>query len=574
QASLPIHALPEEVAPPARMGASRALAIGASKSATGNPILLQATADGPDIHISGGGFDAAGYTFPSMSPIAQGRTPYNAWSLTTGESDLVDVFAEKINPDNPRQYLHKGAWRNMDVRRETIQVKGAAPVIIEVERTVHGPVIRREAKENVAYSERNVGWGQELRGLSNFIDLSRVRNLADFQKTASRSPGSFNWNYAGVDKHIAMIHSGYLPLRANGVDPRLPTPGTGEYDWQGVQPELSAMVDPKQGYFHAWNNKATSQSFYGDSARYGKSFRTWLGRALVEADDKITYAEMQEIHRKIGRSSGGADLTVTNPKFFTPYLRTAVKGDPRLEAAVAAMDSWNGIYEDNDADDYYDSVGLTVYRKWIDTAQRSIVGDDIDSWWTDVDTAYIKYRTDVLLRAVEGSDAGTPVTYDWFNGVDRNQKLRETVAATVNALETEYGSADPAKWRHRAFYRYYDAAALTPDKPTRRGGAGASRLGGVSLMAGPLGLQPAAVPDNGSEGWNMLVEVKPADPTLYDSTPSGGQNLTITRDGKGNPNIADQVRLHETFRFKAVSLDPRVVKDEAVSTTRLKIPAK
>lgn len=53
------------------------------------------------------------------------------------------------------------------------------------------------------------------------------------------------------------------------------------------------------------------------------------------------------------------------------------------------------------------------------------------------------------------------------------------------------------------------------------------------------------------------------------STPTGGQNLFVSTEGKGNPNIADQVKLHETFEFKKVDLDRAAVEREAVSTTKI-----
>ena len=163
------------------------------------------------------------------------------------------------------------------------------------------------------------------------------------------------------------------------------------------------------------------------------------------------------------------------------------------------------------------------------------------------------------------------MTYDWFKGRSKADVLRKTVADTVAALEKQYDTSDVNSWRQRVFHYYYDpsAQAKNPDKPTRV----SASVGRVSLAAGRLGLQPAYITDNGSENWNMLVEVRKDDPVLYDSTPTGGQNLFISADGKGNPNIADQVRLHENFEFKAVDLDrSRVVRD-AVSSVKLKVPA-
>ena len=46
---------------------------------------------------------------------------------------------------------------------------------------------------------------------------------------------TFNWFYAD-DRDIAMYSSGRLPLRSAGVDPGLPTIGTGRYEWRGFLP--------------------------------------------------------------------------------------------------------------------------------------------------------------------------------------------------------------------------------------------------------------------------------------------------------------------------------------------------
>ena len=45
------------------------------------------------------------------------------------------------------------------------------------------------------------------------------------------SPFTFNVGYAD-DRDIAMYSAGRLPVRDTRVDPRLPTKGTGEYEWQ------------------------------------------------------------------------------------------------------------------------------------------------------------------------------------------------------------------------------------------------------------------------------------------------------------------------------------------------------
>ena len=58
----------------------------------------------------------------------------------------------------------------------------------------------------------------------------------------STSPFTFNVGYAD-DRDIAMYSAGRLPKRDARVDPRLPTKGTGSYEWKGF---LSKAQHPFQ----------------------------------------------------------------------------------------------------------------------------------------------------------------------------------------------------------------------------------------------------------------------------------------------------------------------------------------
>jgi acyl-homoserine lactone acylase PvdQ len=70
------------------------------------------------------------------------------------------------------------------------------------------------------------------------------------------SPYTFNIGYAD-DKDIAMYSAGKLPIRPKGVDPRLPTVGTGEYEWKGflAPSKHPFQSDPANGALVNWNNR-------------------------------------------------------------------------------------------------------------------------------------------------------------------------------------------------------------------------------------------------------------------------------------------------------------------------------
>lgn len=555
-----------------RDGASRAFVVSGKRSASGRAMLMEATSENPDVHYVGGRMNAVGFTTPPGIPPLMGRSLNHAWLSTTGESDMVDIFAERLNPANPREYWHKGAWRPMEVRTEVIKVKGAADQTVEVERTVHGPVVARDAKNGVAYAEANALAGYEMQNWVARLELTRAGSLAEFERAVKTVPTNTNILYGDAQGNIAVWHAGRLPIRDPGVDPRLPTPGDGEHEWRGFVPadKLPHVINPKAGFLHAWNNKPAAGLTYGDTSRYGKTFRTWVGVSLGQGDPSISMDDMREFNRKMGRSAGGTDLSVTGPQYFTPFLAEAAGDDPRLKQAVALMGQWNGIFEDMDDDGRYDSPGLTLFRTWVDVAQAAIIAPTIGEWWHKIDDRrYIKYRTEVLLRAIEGAKAGVPMAYDWYQGRPRNEVIRETLVRTLEKVEKAQGGGDMAKWRTPIYWKYYDASkrAANPDKPTYPGS------GGMTTTPGRVGAIPFAIPANLSESWNVLMEVGGPQPqVMLSSTPLGGQSQFINTAGKAGPHVGDQVELHQNFRFKTVPMDANAVAAEAESVVTLTLP--
>jgi len=551
-------------------GASRCMVIGPRKSASGHVLMMQATADGPEAHLYGGGFNLSGFSFAGWGAPTMGRSEQHGWLLTSGHADTTDTFAEKLNPANRYQYWFDGRWRDMTHRKETILVKDAASMTHEVAWTVHGPVVAWDAEHGLAYSQRYGTRGSELDSWVGIVEMGRARNLADFESKGVRRLG---WNlgicYGGEDGQIAFWEAGNLPRRAAGADSRLPTPGTGEYEWTGflTAAEHPRMRNPKQGYIHVWNSKAASWSREGDDGRMGAAFRTWLGNRLASSADHITLLDMREYNRKIFNALGARDRTLTSPDFFAPYFRAAIAAsdDAEVRQAARLMLSFNGLYEDGDADDRYDNPGLTLFRSWLKVAPDTIFGDDVGDWWSKVDEArYLRYQTSLLLRAFQGDQAGAPLRFDYFGGQDRTAMMIETIRRTIATLKPQYPGKPMGEWRMPVFWKYYDPSTATPDRPALPGQEDRPRL------SAQLRLGPVSARHNGGEGWVGLMEVEPGHHALYSVIDAGGQNQFIAPDGSGNPNLTDQTMMHETNEFKKIAMDPADVRAAAVSEVKLR----
>src|SRR5262249_5090371 len=138
---------------------SYAWLISPGKSLSGNPVLVGGPQMGfstpqiaHEIHYSSGDLNVIGMGFAGIPEVLIGHNDYLAWTTTSGLTDMVDIFAEKLNPQNKYQYMYKGQYRDMEKRVEVIKIKGEEPRQIEIYRTVHGPVTGWDDREGLAYS--------------------------------------------------------------------------------------------------------------------------------------------------------------------------------------------------------------------------------------------------------------------------------------------------------------------------------------------------------------------------------------------------------------------------------------
>ncbi len=403
-----------------------------------------------------------GFSFPGHPLVVIGHNPRIAWGITDFPDDSQDLYTERINPLAPDQYWQDGAWREMEIIPERIDIQGQKePFVHLVRRTSHGPVISDrggyKALESFGYSGPvgppegvelttvSLRWNALLPGklLRALIDLDRAGSFQEFRKALSAwSCPVQNIIYADVEGNIGYQVAGLVPVRARG-EGEMPVPGwTGEYQWTGFVPfdALPHVLNPAKGYIVSANNPAVGPGypyFLGMASSYGYRARRIV--EMIEAQrDGISVEEVRTMQAdtydqaawEIVRRLEGLDLQAGQPPEILrekePVGRKARKKreklarqvEEALEPARRSLLDWDCRMEmDSSEAALYGYFFLSLleetfrdqypYQRWGKISEgRSqnalfyLLQDPANPWWDDVRTPELhEKRDDILARA-------------------------------------------------------------------------------------------------------------------------------------------------------------------------------
>jgi penicillin G amidase len=259
--------------------ASNAWVVSGERTASGRPIL----ANDPHLQLQApslwylmglhsdagvgqsGGLDVVGATIPGAPLVILGHNRAIAWGMTNAYVKDVDIFMERVDPEDPSRYLVAGGSEPFTLVTDTIQVRGrSAPVVMDVRWTRHGPVLPMAGDDPPGDTLLAVQWTAQrpTTVLSGILGLNLARDWNEFLAAAEAMDEPHqNLVYADTAGHIGYVLAGTVPLRG---DRRSATtmvrPGwTGEWDWTGSLPfhEHPRALDPPAGLIVTANNRQT-----------------------------------------------------------------------------------------------------------------------------------------------------------------------------------------------------------------------------------------------------------------------------------------------------------------------------
>jgi len=296
---------------------SHAWVVGKSRTTDGSAVLVsdpQTPVRNPSLfyefHFSGKTFNARGIGVAGSPILLIGFTPDVAWGLTALGADQADLFVLKTDPNHPDQYQFDGAWRDMEVRTETVRVRGGRPRTLKVRQTHLGPVVTPVAMgvrrgDQVALKRIPI-CEPDRDTLTGAMAMIRADDVHEFQEAL----GGWRFPSANCVFGDRKGNIGYKTILALPV--RSPHALLGERaahegwdsanDWQGILPHelLPQVINPAQGWLVTANHRPIA-SFYpvsmgNSTGSLGDSDRSWRLKERVKARDIFSPEDVLDIH--------------------------------------------------------------------------------------------------------------------------------------------------------------------------------------------------------------------------------------------------------------------------------------
>ena len=438
--------------------ASNAALISPKLSADGRALLLGGPQMGytaPQINhemgIHCGAVDVTGMEIAGTPLILIGVTTNIAWSLTTGGTDNLDIYAEMVDPATG-QYWFNGEWLDYDCRVETFQVAGAREVQQPICESVHGPVVGTAPEMKTNFTLKRAVRGHEMETYEALFKLPRARTVKDVNQALENFAPCLNLLYADKRGNIAYWHMGRIPIRAEGDNPWLPHDGTGSAEWQGFIPwnDMPRALNPDQGWISSWNNKPRAgwENSTIDFLNWGPVHRVnTFNNVLSEIKPGTATTQTLEQLNVVGgwttdTPSGSARRVFVSTLLDDMLAHVNEKADSRLPGIVSLLGDWDGMQIDlAPMDGVYDSPAVAVFNTWWPTMTKRIFGDELGPVLQDLPNVV----GNMVYRLLD-DDPALPLAYDYLNGETAEDALTGALIDALNALEDRYDSKDLSDW--------------------------------------------------------------------------------------------------------------------------------
>ncbi len=418
-------------------------------------------------HLVAPGWNVIGGGEPTIPGISIGHNEYGAWGLTIFGTDGEDLYVYKTNPQKPNQYWYKGAWEDMKIIKETINVKGQSPVTVELKYTRHGPVTYENPAKNQACAMR-CAW-LEIGGAPYLASLrmNQAKNWEEFREACKYShiPGE-NMIWADKEGNIGWQAVGITPIRRN-FSGLVPVPGDGSYEWDGYLEikKRPHSFNPSNGFIATANENVTPRDYNDIGATVGynwsEPYRGNRIREVLGSGQKFNMMDMMQLQ---------TDYLSIPARTLVPLLKNVkITDNEKIEDARQLLLNWDYQLNKN-------SIPAAIYQAWEGRLYSNVRDVMIPEKERGIVSVQTKRIIDWLLMP-DGHFGKNPVQA-------RNELVIKSLREAIYNLDKKLGP-DRTKWQYgQVNYKHVlikhplsnavkeDVKKLLEVGPAPRGGSG------------------------------------------------------------------------------------------------------
>lgn len=452
-ASLPPPTL-AELGPFKGGGASNNWVVSGARTRSGKPLL----ANDPHLDLSAPSIwylahcallqpgsapsNGVGASMPGTPLIVLGRSDAIAWGFTTTGADVQDLYIEKVNPDNPSEYLTPQGWKGFQTSQMEIRVRGGATRFVERRKTRHGPILPS------SYGNLGAVLGEGYVAALQWTALSdddttvsaglfdpHVQSVADYmRRMRSYVVPMQTMVVADQSGHIGLIAPGRVPVRAaaNAVGGRAPVPGwSATYDWQRYLrfEELPRVEDPHEGAIGSANTRIVEPDYpHHLTFDWEAPFRQQRIKALIIDRSDHDLESMRSAQLDV--------LSLAAARLKLLMIASARAAGSADRSVLTHLENWNAMFQ-------ADAAEPLIFTAWLRETIKGIWSDDLGPAFN----RYFDAHATALIRVLEGRAHSR----DWCDS-QATPEIESCGKVVADALKTaladlqrRYGS-DRSRW--------------------------------------------------------------------------------------------------------------------------------
>lgn len=404
---------------------SNSWVLSGSRTKSGYPILANdphIATSAPHIlyeaHLKTPNIEIYGHYIPLIPFPVMGHTKQSAWGMTMSQADDLNVYLEKINPQDPTQIMFKNEWQALISEDVKIKVKGSQDVTVERAMTSHGPLLNG-TQFGIEGKSLSLNWSvynYESNILKSLFDLAMAETVDEFKNAISlaAAPG-LNMSWVNKQGDIAWWMLGKNPKLPDGVATDVVLKGwdgSSEMERYYTIDENPHEVNPISGVIVSANFKPMLKEFENFDGYWQPGGRYFRISSLLEKQQSWSLEELKKIQ---------TDNIVPVYDLLVPELTSAINRSDLNEFEQKVLDqlkTWDGSTDKSSvgssiyhtlnyfviSNAFLDELGEDGFKIFGRTADfwhsyKRLVKDLKHSFWDNISTNRVESGEEILLKS-------------------------------------------------------------------------------------------------------------------------------------------------------------------------------